>query len=284
MALALVLPSVLLFAGFVFYPLAKTFYLGMFRSDPFGGHRQFVGLAQYRDVLGSHRFHNSLVVTLLFALLTVPSGMVLGLVLAVMANQRLKGVGAIRTIFSSTVATSSAVASLLFLTLLNPNIGLVNFGLKSLGRQPIDWLGDPNRALIAVALTTIWQHVGLSFIVFTAGLLAIPAELVESATLDGAGPLARFVHVTIPLLSPTLLFAFVALTINAFQSFGQIDILTGGGPLERTNVLVYSIYATAFRDFDQGRAAAAAVVLFAILLVFTVVNFRFLERRVSYDR
>jgi multiple sugar transport system permease protein/sn-glycerol 3-phosphate transport system permease protein len=281
-AVALLLPSLVLFGVFIFYPLVKTFYLGFFRSDPFGLSKVYVGFDQYWEVLRSSDFHNSLTVTVVYTLVTVPTGLVLGLGLALLAHQKLRGIVVFRTIFSSTVASSVAVGSVMWITLLNPNVGLINYAVRESGHEPINWLSDPTWALFAVSLTTIWLHLGFTFIVMLAGLQAIPEELYESARIDGAGWWGRFKGVTLPMLSPTLLFASVVLTILAFQSFGQIDILTQGGPLDKTNVIVYSIYTEAFRDFNQGAAAAQAVVLFFILLGLTLIQFRFLERRVFY--
>lgn len=281
-ALALLAPSIALFSTFAFYPLVKTFYLGFFRSDPFGLSSSYVGFDQYIDVLSSAKFHRSLRTTGLFALFTVPTGLVLGLGLALLAHQKLRGILIFRTIFSSTVATSVAVASVMWLTLLNPSVGIINYGLKESGIEPINWLNDPDWALPAVSLTTIWLNLGFTFIVILAGLQTIPEELHESAKIDGAGSVSRFFNVTLPMLSPTLLFAVVVLTINAFQSFGQIDLLTQGGPLDRTNVIVYSIYTEGFRNFNEGVAAAQGVALFAIVLTLTLIQFRFLERRVFY--
>ncbi|MBI5289683.1 MAG: sugar ABC transporter permease [Chloroflexi bacterium] len=281
-ALVLLGPSMALFSTFAFYPLVKTFYLGFFRSDPFGLSSNYVGFDQYLDVLQSNEFHRSLITTGLFALFTVPTGLVLGLGLALLAHQKLRGMVVYRTIFSSTVATSVAVASVMWLTLLNPSLGVINYGLEESGFEAVNWLGDPDWALPAVSLTTIWLNLGFTFIVILAGLQTIPEELHESAKIDGAGAVSRLFNVTLPMLSPTLLFAVVVLTINAFQSFGQIDILTQGGPLDRTNVLVYSIYTEGFRNFNEGVAAAQGVALFLIVLVLTLIQFRFLERRVFY--
>lgn len=281
-ALVLLAPSVALFGTFVFYPLVKTVYLGFYRSDPFGLHSTFVGFDQYVDVLKSGSFHRSLWTTALFALYTVPSGLVLGLGLALMAHQKLRGMFVFRMVFSSTVATSVAVASVMWLTLLNPSIGIINYGLRESGITPVNWLNDPRWALPAVSLTTIWLNLGFTFIVILAGLQTIPQELHESANVDGAGAVSRFFNVTLPMLSPTLLFAVVVLTINAFESFGQIDILTQGGPLNRTNVIVYSIYTQGFRNLNEGVAAAQGLALFVIVLTLTLLQFRFLERRVFY--
>lgn len=278
----LLLPAFIIFAVFIFYPFLKNFYLGFFRTPPFPGlPKTNVGFEQYHDVLTSSEFLDSLKITIVFALYTVPVGIALGLGLAVLAHQKLKGVGIYRTIFSSTVATSVAVAAVIFGTLLNPQVGLLPWlGLQT--DPPI--LDNPKWALLAVSVTTIWQNLGLSFIIMSAGLQTVPDELLEAAEVDGASPWSRFWHVTLPLLSPTIFFAVVVGSIFAFQSFGQIDLLTPrGGPLKTTNVLTYFIY-TELRRPDEGKAAVLAIALFAITLVLTLVQFRFLERRVHYER
>jgi ABC-type sugar transport system permease subunit len=283
LALLLLAPSLVLFAAWEFYPLGRTAWLGLYRQDPFGLHRTYVGFDQYREVLTSGDFRHSLWVTMVFVVLTVPASLVAGLALALLANQRLRGMRVFRTIFTSTVATSVAVASMLWLVLLHPSLGVFNHFLRSIGHEPVSFLTNPDTALVAVAATTVWQSLGLVFIVMLAGLQSIPDELHEAARLDGHGAWSRLRHVTLPLLSPTLLFAFVVLLINAFQAFAQIDLLTpGGGPLKSTNVLVYSLYTTVHHSRDPGLAAAQAMVLFAIILVLSIAQFRYLERRVHY--
>jgi sn-glycerol 3-phosphate transport system permease protein len=277
LALVFLGPSLLVFGVFVFFPLGRTIWLGQFEEDPFGRHRTYVGLTRFWDVLWSDAFGNSLSVTLRFTLLTVP----LGLALALLAHQQLRGVTVFRTIFSSTVATSVAVASLMWLTLLNPSIGVINQLLAELGRDPVRWLQDKDTALAAVSVTTVWQNLGVTFIIISAGLQSLPDDLYEAARVDGIGTWRRFRHITLPLLSPTLLFASVVLTISAFQSFGQIDLLTAGGPLDSTRVVVYSIFTDA-RAGDLGLASAQATLLFVILLVLTLVQLRVLERRTFY--
>ena len=272
-------PSLLIFSVFVFYPFFKNFYLGFFRTPPFPGlPARYVGLDQFREVLTSDYFTNSFRVTIVFALLTVPAGIILGLLLAMVANQRLRGIGAYRTIFSSTVATSVAVASVIFGTLLNPQVGLLPW--LGLTTNPAI-LENPKYALFAVAVTTIWQNLGLSFIVMSSGLQAIPDEIIEATEVDGARPWTRFWRVTLPLLSPTVFFAFVVGSIVAFQTFGQIDLLTQGGPIDKTNVLTYAIFK-ALRDQNEGKAAVLAVALFGVTLFLTTAQMRILERRVHY--
>ncbi|MGQ0825851.1 MAG: carbohydrate ABC transporter permease [Actinomycetota bacterium] len=288
---ALVLPSLLVFATFVFYPFAKNFWLGLYRTPLFPGlPREWAGTDQYREVLFggdgfwifSADFWNSLKVTVLFALFTVPAGIALGLALAVLAHQRLRGIAVYRTIFSSTVATSVAVASVIFFTLLNPRVGLIPywFGTSE------SLLENPDWALVAVSASAVWQNLGLSFIIMSAGLQAVPDELLEAARVDGAGVWSRFRNVTLPLLSPTLFFAIVVGSILAFQAFGQIDLLTQGGPQDNTNVLVYAIYKESAGSTtpNEGKAAILAIALFAITMALTLVQLRFLERRVTYAR
>jgi len=276
----MIVPSLAIFSVFVFYPFFKNFYLGFYRTPPFPGLPQrFVGFDQYREVLTSSYFTNSMRVTITFAILTVPTGIVLGLLLAVLANQQLRGIGWYRTIFSSTVATSVAVASVIFGTLLNPQVGLLPW--LGITTNP-SILDNPRWALLAVAVTTIWQNLGLSFIVMSSGLQAIPDEIMEASEVDGAGPVRRFVRVTLPLLSPTVFFAVVVGSIVAFQSFGQIDLLTQGGPIQKTNVLTYAIYQALRGEQNEGKAAVLAVALFLVTLVLTVAQMRILERRVHY--
>jgi sn-glycerol 3-phosphate transport system permease protein len=279
LALVMLAPSIVVFAVFVFYPLGRTLWLGFFDVNIFGDAR-WVGISQYTDVLTSSQFRSSLWATVMFTFLTVPLGMIAGLALAVLAHQRLRGIAIFRTMFSSTVATSVAVASLMWLTLLNPSIGIVNQFLKAIGQDPVNFLQNATWALPSVALATVWLHLGFTFIIMSAGLQSVPDELLESAVVDGASPWMRFREVTLPLLSPTMLFSLVVLTINAFQSFGQIDLLTQGGPLGRTNVVVYSIFRQV--PTNPGVASVQAIALFVIVLILALVQFRLLERRVFY--
>lgn len=277
LALLLLAPSAVVFAVFAFYPMVRTVELSMHRSDPFGGLGPNVGLDNLTDVLTSDAFRRSLWVTVKFALLTVPTGVALGLALAILAHQQLRGIRIFRTIFSSTVATSVAVAAITWLTLLHPSIGIVNQVLESLGRDRIDFLQRPGWALLSVSAATVWQHLGFTFIVVSAGLQSLPDEVLEAARLDGAGPWRRFRSVTLPLLTPTLLFVSVVLSIHAFESFGQIDLLTQGGPLGQTEVLVYSVFRRA--SSDPSGAAAQALVLFGFVLVLTLAQLWALDRR-----
>ena len=301
-ALPFLAPSIVIFGAFVFYPLVKSVYLGFFISSPFGTRQIYVGFDQYRDVLPSSSFISSLVVTVTFTLYTVVPALVIATFLALLANQKLPGIVIFRTIFTSTMAASVAISAVLWLVLLHPTIGVLNDLLANVGISSVDWfndggwavgnangvpglgawLTDPNWALISVSLATAWMNIGLFTIIILAGLQTIPEELYESARVDGAGRWAQFWHVTLPMLSPTLFFASVIGVIFAFQSFGQIDIMTQGGPVDASNVVLYSIYQDGFENFRTGAASVQAIALFFILLVLTLVQFRLLERRVFY--
>jgi sn-glycerol 3-phosphate transport system permease protein len=278
---ALLLPALCVFGVFVFYPFAKNFQLALYENPPFPGlPSHYVGLHQVTSVLSSSSFTQSLVTTLLFALMTVPLGLFLGLLLAVAAHKRLRGVAVYRTIFSSTVASSAAVSSVIFGTLMNPAVGL----LPWLGINPNPpLLANPTWALPSIAVLTIWQGLGLSFILMSAGLQNVPDELLEAAAVDGAGPTQRFWRITVPLLSPFLFFGLVISTILVFQSVGQFDILTGQqSALFHTNVLIYNIYQTLFYQHDPGQAAVLSIALFLLTMIFTLTQIRLLERRVHY--
>ncbi|HZE16664.1 MAG TPA: sugar ABC transporter permease, partial [Mycobacterium sp.] len=279
-AYAMVAPALAAFAVFVFYPLVKTFYLGFFSSPPFPTlPSHYVGVSQYRTVLTSSSFLASLWRTVLFVAFTVPAGIAIGLGLAALAHQKLAGVRIFRTIYASTVATSTAVASAIFFTLLNPQVGLLSYWLGIKGGSGV--LQDPTWALPMVSLVTVWQTIGFTFILMSAALQSVPDELLEAARVDGASGWSRFRRVTLPLLSPTIFFAVVVGIIASFQAFAQIDVLTQGGPNGHTTVLIYALYQ-AFRTNDNGTAAVLSVALFVILLVLTLVQFRFVERRVFY--
>ncbi|MEM9516673.1 MAG: sugar ABC transporter permease [Actinomycetota bacterium] len=288
-ALAMLAPSLAILGIFVLYPLGRAVWLGQQRCNDFGGNCQSQGFGQYVDLFRSTEFQNALWVTVKFALLSVPAGLVLGVGLAVLADRYLRGIGVFRAIFSSTVATSVAVASLMWLFLLQPSIGaLANVGwFQSLFpsvKNP-GWLQDPGTALTAVAASSVWAGLGFTFILVTAGLQSIPRDLYEAAAVDGAGGARRFWSITIPMLGPTLLFVLIVLTTRAFQTYGEIDLLTGGGPqpFDSTTTITYFVYGNNSPiSRDVGLQAASAVLLFVVLLVLSLLQLRGIGRRVHY--
>jgi len=281
--LAYLAPSLVLFAAFVFVPLAQSIYLSFFNTRATGAITTFAGLDHYLELLTSPAFRTGLLATGLFAVYTVPLGIGIGLVLAVLLNQRLRGINVFRTMMSSTIAISAAVGALIWLLLLNPSLGLLNYILSLVGVRGPEWLIQPTSAIIAVALTTIWLTLGTNIIVLLAGLQGVPEEIYEAARLDGARGLRMFRSITVPMVSPSLFFLLVVDTIAVLQAFTQIHLLTRGGPVDATRVLVYSIYQDAFQNFQFGFASAQAVILLLLVMALTLVQFRFVERRVHYQ-
>ena len=276
LALFLLAPSAVVFVAFFFLPLYRLVDLGLHEQNRFGTEERWVGWSQYSDVITGDDFLDGLRHTVLFVLYTVPAGVVLGILLAVAANRHLRGIKVFQTIFASTVASSVAVASVIFLVLVNPQIGYFrNLGFIS--------LSDPDTALRGVALSSVWQNLGLTFVIVLAALQSVPDELYEVSILDGYGPLRRFFKVTLPLISPTLLFLVVVLVIFGFQAFAQVEILTAGGPAGSTETLVFKIFR-AQQPADQGEGAVMALGLFVITALVTLAQFALLERRVQYGR
>jgi sn-glycerol 3-phosphate transport system permease protein len=281
--LAYLAPSLVLFAVFVFIPLGRTFYLSLYNTRVTGQISSFNGIDHYIDLTTSASFRTGLLATGLFALYTVPVGIFLGLILAVLLNQRLRGINVFRTMMSSTIAISAAVGSLIWLLLFNPSLGLLNYVLSLVGVRGPEWLIQPSVAIIAVSLTTVWLTLGTNIIVLLAGLQGIPEDIYEAARLDGARGVRMFTGITVPMVSPSLFFLLVVDTVAVLQSFTQIHLLTRGGPVDATRALVYSIYLDAFQNFQFGFASAESVVLFVLVLILTLIQFRFVERLVHYQ-
>ena len=240
-------------------------------------------LKTIRYLLESTAFLNSMKATGLFVLYTVPIGIILALFFALLANEKLKGIGFFRTVYSSTMGISVAASSVIWLFMFNPSMGMFNRMLSVLNLPQIQWLLDPEWALLSVSISTIWMNIGFSFLILLGGLQNIDEHLYESSRIDGAGYFYRLRRITLPMLSPTLFFIITISLINAFQSFGQIDILTKGGPSASTNLIVYSIYREAFINYQFGTASAQAVILFIIILIVTILQFKLGERRVHYQ-
>ncbi|MCJ8007427.1 carbohydrate ABC transporter permease [Lederbergia wuyishanensis] len=277
------LPSIVLFSVFLFYPMIRTIYLSFFLTKANGETTVFVGLDNYVNIFTSPIFLQSIKSTFLFVLYTVPITIIISLFLAIIANEKVKGVGFFRTIYASTMGISVAAASVFWLYLFHPTIGLLNQIRNAFGLENIGWLTDPHWALFAIAVTTIWMNLGFTFLILLGGLQSIDAYLYESADIDGVGYFYKLRRITIPMLSPTLFFVITVTIINAFQTFGQIDILTQGGPQNTTNLIVYSIYREAFTNYKFGSASAQAIVLFIIILLMTILQFKLGERKVHYQ-
>lgn len=273
-----IMPSLIIFSLFLFYPFFKTLYLSLYKTDKMGQPKLFVGLENYTDLFSSPSFYNSLVVTFVFVAIVVLGSMALGLLAAVLCNKSFPGIRAFSTAYALPMAIASSSAAMIFKIILHPSVGIVNKVLHS----NINWLTDPKYALICVAVLTAWLNSGINFLYFSAGLSNIDESIYERASIDGANSIHQFFKLTLPGLSPILFYTFVVNIIQAFQAFGQVKILTQGGPGESTNLLVYSIYRDAFFNYRFGSAAAQSVILFAIIMILTLVMFKMEKKGVKY--
>ncbi|MDI6878234.1 MAG: sugar ABC transporter permease [Desulfitobacteriaceae bacterium] len=283
-ALLYLSPSLLIFIVFIFFPMAKTFYLSLYLTNPHGDPVVWKGIQSYVVLLSSEMFRKSLWSSLLFVFFTVPGTILVALALALLANVRLRGIAIFRMLYSSTIGVSVASAATIWMFLYAPgNNGMFNYLLGLIGLPKVGWLVTTQTALPALSLMSIWMGLGFNFIILLGGLQSLPEDIFESARIDGAGWWRQLRHITVPLLSPTLFFVLVVDTINAFQAFGQFNILTQGGPDNASNVIVYSIYREAFFNSRFGPASAQAVILFLIILTLTLIQFGVVERKVHYQ-
>lgn len=272
------IPSILIFGVFLFYPFFKTIVLSLYKTDKMGLPKRFVGLENYRKLLTSQAFYNSLLVTLIFVVIVVAGSMLLGLATAVLCNKAFPGIRFFSTAYALPMAVASSSAAMIFKIILHPSVGILN---KLLGLN-INWTAEPKYALICVAVLTAWLNSGINFLYFSAGLSNIDDTIYERASVDGANEFQKFVRLTLPGLSPILFYTMVVNVIQAFQSFGQVKILTQGGPGESTNLIVYSIYRDAFFNFRFGSAAAQSVILFLIIMLLTIMMFKVEKKGVQY--
>lgn len=273
-----VLPAMLVFAVFLFFPFFKTIYLSLYKTDRLGQAKIFVGSDNYATLLASGTFRNSLKVTLVFVVIVVIGSMFLGLLGAILCQKSFPGIRAFSTAYALPMAIASSSAAMIFKLMLNPTVGIVN----KLFHLSINWFSDPDYALIAVAVLTAWLNSGINFLYFSAGLGNIDESLYERASVDGASAVQKFFRITLPGLSPIMFYTIVVNIINAFQSFGQVKILTQGGPGDATNLIVYSIYRDAFFNYRFGSAAAQSVILFIIIMTLTLVMFKLEKKGVKY--
>jgi multiple sugar transport system permease protein/sn-glycerol 3-phosphate transport system permease protein len=276
------IPSLIILITFYIYPLIKTFIYSVSFTDAKGQIVGFAGIENFYELLTDSTFHESILVTLKFSFITVFFSMAISLFLAIICNEKLKGIKLFRVLFSSSMGVSVSASSSIVLFLFHPSVGLVNDILKIFGILPINWFTSSTYAIWAVAFTTIWMNIGFGFLVLTAGLQNISQEIDESCEIDGVNYFTKLFKVTIPLLSPSLFYLLITTTLKAFQSFGQVDMLTGGGPANSTNLIVYSIYKTAFSNYRFDYASAQGLFLLLLITIIMVVKFK-LERKVHYQ-
>jgi sn-glycerol 3-phosphate transport system permease protein len=282
-ALPYLAPSLIVFTIFVFIPLIRSVILSLYGTNPIGQMTNFVGLKYYQRLLTSASYHNSLLVTLRFVLYTVPGVLVVGLLLSTLANLRLRGISIYRIAFALTISISGATTALLFMFLYHPIIGIFNYLLSFVGISPIPWLIDTKWALIAVAIPRIWLQSGFATVLLLAGMQGLSEEYYDAAKIDGAGFWQSWRHITLPLITPSLFFLLVVTSLSAFQTFTEVNVLTGGGPIDSTQVVVHEIYRSFYFNGQYGYASAQALVLFVIILSLTIVQFGVLEKRVHYE-
>lgn len=278
----LVLPQLVITLVFFFLPAGQAIYQSVLMQDPFGLSTEFVGLQNFQTLLEDPNYIHSFKITMVFSAIVAFVGLALSLLLAVCADRVIRGASAYKTFLIIPYAVAPAVAGVLWMFIFNPTLGVLAYVMKSFG---VDWnyLVDADQALLLLVIAAVWKQVSYNFIFFLAGLQAIPKSLLEAAAMDGATPFRRFWTVVFPLLSPTTFFLLVMNIVYAFfDTFAIVDATTQGGPGQDTNILVYKVFVDGFRNMDFGGSAAQSVILMVMVIVLTVIQFRFIERRVNY--
>ena len=271
-------PALLVFTLFMFIPLALTFWYSLQRYSGFGRMR-FIGLDNYAAIINDATFWTASLNTLLYTALTVPIGIVCGLSAALLLNRWMPARGLFRALFYVPVVISGVASGIIFLRLFDPIVGILNQMLTTIGLPAIDWQGNGTWALVSIILVSTWQGIGFGMVVYLAALQGIPREVYEAGTVDGAVGWKRFIHITWPLLRPTTFFLVVYSIIGSFQVFDVVYVLTRGGPGTSTTFLVQYAYDQGFNQRRQGYAAAIGVIIYLVVLVFTVLQWRFSKSR-----
>ncbi len=278
----LVAPQLLITVVFFFLPAGQALWQAFHLEDPFGLSSEFVGLQNFQELLRNSDYLNSFKVTAIFSALVAVLGLSVSLLLAVLANRVIRASSIYRNMLIWPYAVATAVAGVLWLFLFSPSVGILAVYLMEAGLAWNPRL-QPDHAMILVVLAAVWKQISYNFVFFLAGLQAIPRSLLEAAAIDGAGPVRRFWSIVFPLLSPTTFFLLVVNVIYAFfDTFAIIDIMTQGGPGTSTAILVYKVYTTGFKGLDIGSSAAQSVILMLIVVLLTVVQFRYIDRKVNY--
>ncbi len=282
-AYVLLIPTLVGLILFTLGPVLEAFAISFTKWD-LTSPPEFVGLGNYNamavlDPLSRISFAN----TLYYVVVTVPVGIALSLLLAVAMNQKIRGIVLYRTAYFLPVISSTVAVSLLWEWLYHPEYGLLNYLLSLVGIPPSKWLADPSSAMPAIMVVSVWRGLGFNMVILLAGLQSVPQELYDAAAIDGAGARARFLNVTVPMLSPTIFFVTVLSIISSFQVFDQTYVMTKGGPLNATTTIVFYIFRQAFEWFHMGYAAALGYVLFAVILAFTLLQFRIQRSWVHYE-
>jgi ABC-type sugar transport system permease subunit len=278
----LVGPNLLLFGIFTYWPLIYNGYLSFVRWDLLAPTKLWVGLENYRFLFSQPEFGLILLNTFTFTLASVLFTALIGLGMALLLNQKLRGRNVVRSIVFSPVMLSGAAIGIVWIYIFDPRYGLLDIILGFAGLSSPNWLLDTAWALPAVIIVHVWKTIGYAVVIYLAGFQAIPPELYEAVVVDGGGAWARFWHVTLPGLSPVLFFLILTTVLTSFQAFDIIKVMTDGGPVNATTTLVYYQYEQGFVAFNAGRAGVASVILFALMFVFTLVQMRLEDRNVHY--
>jgi sn-glycerol 3-phosphate transport system permease protein len=279
----LVLPQVAVTIVFFVWPAAKSLYLSVFKSPPFGGRDVFVGLENFATLLGEGEYYESVASSFVFALGVTGLSVAAGLVVAVLANQKIRGLGFYRTALLWPYGIAPAVAGIIFLFIFHPAYGVLPYFLSFVTAYEFNWLLKGWIAMTLVIAATAWTHLGYNIAFFLAGLQGIPASLMEAASVDGAGPLRKFVSIIVPLISPITFYLVVVNMVFAFfSSFPVIHAVTQGGPGTATSIMVFKLWKDAFIGLNLGSSAAQSVILMAVVIGMTMLQFRFAEKRVTY--
>jgi ABC-type sugar transport system permease subunit len=281
-ALPYLLPALLIFALFEYYPLVRVVWLSLTNADLLS-EPQFVGLENYQKMMQAREFWQSIGITAVFALGVTVCEVGLGMALAFLMNAKTRLQSLVRGAVFAPVVVSVAATTVVWNYLMNPNGGPLNAVLRGVGLPGSTWLTHPDSALASIILIAVWKGVGLSAVLFLAGLQSIPRELEEAALVDGADRFTVASRITVPLLAPTTMVVFFISLVGTFQSYGLVLLLTQGGPIGSTNLMGYYIYQNAFQFFQMGYAAALSVALFALLMTLAYVQFKVSERRVHYQ-
>jgi sn-glycerol 3-phosphate transport system permease protein len=279
---ALIAPQLAITVVFFFWPAVQAAWYSFQLQDAFGLKTQFVGLENFEALLKDGSYLSSIRVTAVFSVLVAGSGIAISLLLAAMADRVVRGALAYRALLIWPYAVASAVAGVLWLFLFAPSIGIVTYALKQVGLH-WNWVLQGDQAMLLIVIAATWKQISYNFLFFLAGLQSIPRSLIEAAAIDGAGPGRRFWTIVFPLLSPTAFFLLVVNIVYAFfDTFGVIDATTQGGPAGATQILVYKVYYDGVKAADLGGSSAQSVILMAIVIALTVVQFRYVERKVQY--
>ncbi|WP_449536262.1 carbohydrate ABC transporter permease [Ferdinandcohnia sp. Marseille-Q9671] len=275
-------PMFIGFFVFMFGPLLYAFFMSL-NDWPLLGENTFIGLENYKNVFNDPTFITSFKNTALFSLGLVPLNIMLALLLASLLKNKFVGIGFFRTAIFVPVVTSMVVWAIVWKYLLAPELGFINQFLDLFGIQGPSWLLDTSTALPSVIFISVIKNVGLNMILFLVAMQQVPGELYEAAELDGASPLKKFSRITLPLITPTIFLTMIITTIGAMKVFGQIYVMTRGGPVDSTKVIVYYIWETAFKQYEMGYSSAIAFVLFFILLAFTILSWVVRKRWVFFE-